>query len=67
MRKILGGNPRQQDEGLVQLVKVPLRDRGVSLFGRAPQLVEVPILRFLDAHLKKLDSTWQDRRSRLER
>lgn len=67
MHKILGSGPRQEEEGLVQFVKVPLRDRGVSLFGRAPQLVEVPVLRFLDTHLKKLDSTWQDRRSRLER
>ncbi|MFG0332398.1 MAG: hypothetical protein ACF8TS_03455 [Maioricimonas sp. JB049] len=41
--------------------------RGTDLLANPAAKAEILILNFLDKHLKKLDSEWQDRRSRLDR
>lgn len=57
----------KKGEGRVVLVEPDLKERGIDLFGKKPNEVEVPILKFLDERLKKLSIPWVDRRSRLDR
>ncbi len=65
--KACGGGTKKAEKR-VYLLEPDMKDRGTDLFGKAPQLVEVPVLTFLDEHLKKLTTVpWVDRRSRLER
>ncbi len=54
-------------EGRVYLLEPDMKDRGTDLLGKATQVVEVPMLKFLEEHLKNLKVPWVDRRSRLER
>ena len=61
------GADSKKSVGRVELVELEMKERGTDLFGKAPQLVETPVLKFLDTHLKKLNITWVDRRSRLDR
>ena len=65
--KACGGGTKK-GEGRVELIEPDMKDRGTDLLGKSPPLVEVPMLKFLDTHLKKLTTVpWVDRRSRLER
>ncbi len=54
-------------EGRVELLEPDMKDRGTDLLGKAPPLIEIPMLKFLDTHLKKITVPWVDRRSRLDR
>ena len=64
--KACGGGTKNA-EGRVELLEPDMKDRGTDLLGKDPQIVEVPMLKFLDAHIKKLTIPWVDRRSRLDR
>jgi pimeloyl-ACP methyl ester carboxylesterase len=64
--KASGGGSKRTEER-VFLIEPDMKDRGTDLLGKAPPLVEVPMLKFLDARLKKLTIPWVDRRSRLDR
>jgi hypothetical protein len=47
------------------LITPMLKDRGVHLLGKQPEVVETAIMNFLDKHLMKLDSPWRDRRNKI--
>lgn len=64
LERIMLGSPKNKDR--VYLKEYEVKFRGTDLTAKSI-LVEVPILQFLDQHLKQLDSEWRDRRSRLER
>lgn len=50
-----------------ELVTPKLKDTGLDLLRRPVQVAYIPMLAFLDKHLKTREIPWQDRRSRLER
>jgi hypothetical protein len=54
-----------KEHSRTELLTPDVKDRGLALM-RVP-IVYVSVLKFLDSHLKGLDISWQDRRSRLER
>lgn len=64
--KACGGGTKKA-EGRVELLEPEMKDRGTDLLGKAPPFIEIPMLKFLDTHLKKITVPWIDRRSRLER
>ena len=64
--KACGGGTKKADKR-VYLLEPDMKDRGTDLLGKSPQVVEVPMLKFLEEHLQKLTIPWVDRRSRLER
>lgn len=51
----------------VELATPPTKDKGIALMTTDPGFAYVPVLKFLDQHVKPLDEPWTDRRSRLER
>lgn len=55
------------NEDRAELVAPKLKDSGLALMRQPPAVAYVPMLKFLDDHLKTRDFPWQDRRSRLER
>jgi pimeloyl-ACP methyl ester carboxylesterase len=63
--KVCGSDKKA--DGRVVLAEPDLKERGIDLFGKIPQHVEVPILKFLDERLKKITVPWVDRRSRVDR
>lgn len=50
-----------------EFVTPPLKDQGIALLQRPPVAAFLPMLKFLDTHLKTRDFEWRDRRSALER
>lgn len=60
-----GGNKKNEER--VYLLEPDVKDRGTNLFGKYPQFIESPVLKFLELHIKNIDVPWVDRRSRLER
>jgi len=63
--KVVSANNKNTER--FELVSPKLKDRGIELMTKPTQFAFIPILKFLDTHLKTVDSTWQDRRSRAER
>lgn len=50
-----------------ELISPQLKDVGISLMRQPAPVAYVPMLKFLDDHLKSRNIPWQDRRSRLVR
>lgn len=57
----------RKNESRTYLERPNTNARGTDLLGNPAAKAEIPILNFLDKHLKKIDSEWRDRRSRLDR
>lgn len=55
-----------KDAERIEMVSPKLKDRGIELMTKPTQFAFIPVLKFLDTHLKPVDSPWRDRRSRLE-
>ena len=62
-------NAKQTDFNtqLADLLQLQLLNSGTDLLGKSNIQAEVLIGNFLEKHIVKLDSPWQDRRSRLDR
>ncbi|MCA8998723.1 MAG: hypothetical protein KDA80_17110 [Planctomycetaceae bacterium] len=58
--KILSATNKDSDR--IEMVSPKLKDRGIELMRQRPQFVYVPVLKFLDDHLKTINSKWIDRR-----
>ena len=61
------GADSKKSIGRVELHEPDLKDRGTDMLGKALAVVELPILLFLQKHLKEITVPWVDRRSRLDR
>jgi len=61
------GADSKKSIGRVELLEPDLKDRGTDMLGKAPKFVELPILMFLQKHIKEITVPWVDRRSRLDR
>lgn len=52
----------------VERISPDVKEQGISLLALEPPTAAfIPVVRFLDAHLKSLDVEWRDRRSRRDR
>jgi hypothetical protein len=56
---------QRRGEQRVYMLSPNLKDRGLGLVGKLPDQVENPILKFLEMHVKQLNSEWRDRRNRV--
>ena len=63
--QIVSANRRNDDRTYFE--RPNTNARGTDLLANPAAKAEIPILNFLDKHLKQLDIEWRDRRSRLER
>lgn len=57
----------KKNEERAELISPKLKDSGISLMRQPAPVAYVPMLKFLDDHLKTKEIPWQDRRSRLVR